>query len=168
MIYPIAEQLRLLFESFIDPETGEVNEGLPEEFMREKVAELQMEFDEKIQNLRNAYINLTAEAAALKEEKQRLAVRQQRAERSAERVKDYIAFLLQGEKFRSGTTRISYRKSDEVVVDEGFVEWAKMYMPGLLNFKEPEPRKADIKTAIKNGNVIEHAHIEEKQNIQVK
>ena len=170
MIYPIAEQLEQLMESFVDPETGELIAS--EEEMQTAIEQLQLDFDAKIVDLRNEYINRISEAEAIKAERAKLMIRQKRAEESAERLKRWLAWLLKGEKFKEGACTISYRASEEVVFDDDnsdqFIEWAADHAPELLTYKKPEPKKADIKRAIKAGKVIKFAHIQSKQNVQIK
>ena len=170
IIYPIAEQLERLMDSFIDFETGELT--VSEEEMQQQIEQLQMDFDTKIVDLRNEYINRIGEAKAIKEERARLEIRQKRAEDSAERLKRWIAYLLKGEKFQKEVCKISYRASEEVVFDndnpDQFVEWAEKSAPDLLSYKKPEPRKSEIKKAIKAGQAVEFAHIQSKQNVQIK
>lgn len=183
MIYPINESLERLMESFTDPETGELKEEwidpetgevypLTEDLMNTLVEMFQMEFDEKIVELRNQYINLTAEAEAIKAEKMKLADRQKKAEDRAERTKRWLAYLLKGEKFQKDAVRISYRRSEEVKFDnddpEKFVLWADKNFPSLLKYADPVPKKDDIKKAIKAGMEVDFAHIEPKNNILVK
>ena len=174
-IYPINEQIEKLMESAVDEDTGELLMG--EEELQQAIEQLQMDFDEKIVELRNEYINLTAEAEAIKTEKLKLAARQSRAEKQAERLKRWLSYLLKGEKFQKDAVKISYRKSDEVVFDkdedgnektDAFVEWADKNFPSLLNYKKPEPIKAEIKKAIKAGMEVDFAHLVDKQNIQIK
>ena len=112
MIYPIAEQLEQLMESFVDPETGELIAS--EEEMQTAIEQLQLDFDAKIVDLRNEYINRISEAEAIKAERAKLMIRQKRAEESAERLKRWLAWLLKGEKFKEGACTISYRASEEV------------------------------------------------------
>lgn len=166
MIYPIAEMMEQFFATIIDEETGEVT--MTEEEMQTALDGLQMEFDDKIEQLRNEVINSTAVAEALKLEKQKLDKRKKAAENSADRAKRFLAYLLQGEKYKKGAVSISYRKSDKLVIEdeEKLREWAKHNGPGLL--KEPELREGDIKTALKNGQDIPFARVEQKNNIQVK
>lgn len=166
MIYPIAEMMEQFFATIIDEETGEVT--MTEEEMQTALDGLQMEFDDKIEQLRNEVINSTAVAEALKLEKQKLDKRKKAAENSADRAKRFLAYLLQGEKYKKGAVSISYRKSDKLVIEdeEKLREWAKHNRPGLL--KEPELREGDIKTALKNGQDIPLARVEQKNNIQVK
>ena len=165
MIYPINEMIENLLASAVDEDTGELL--LTDEELEAKLGEIRMEFDDKIEVLRNEYIHRTAEAEALKEERKRLGDRQKRAEASADRVKRFLAYLLKGEKFERGAVKISYRKSEELVVDDGFIEWADENRRELLKIT-PEVRKADVKRAIKSGEVFEFAHIEQKNNIQVR
>lgn len=166
MIYPINEAMERFFESIVDEETGEVT--MSEEEMQTALDELQMEFDDKIEQLRNEVINLNAEAEALKLEKAKLDKRKKSAENGAERAKRFLAYLLQGEKYKKGAVSISYRKSERLVIEdeEELRKWAKLNGPGLL--KEPELREGDIKTAIKNGAAIPFAHVEPRNNVQVK
>ena len=168
-IYPIAEQIEQLMESFIDPETGEIT--VTEEEMQTAIEQVQMEFDDKIVELRNAYINLSAEAEAIKAEKMKLAIRQKKAEESAERIKRWLGYLLKGEKFQKDACKISYRKSEEVVYQDDkeseFIQWAKTNFPSLLKYKEPEASKIEIKKAIKAGMTLPIASIKSKNNVQV-
>ena len=165
MIYPIAEMMERFFASLVNEETGEVT--MSEEEMQTALDALQMEFDDKIVELRNEVINLTAEAEALKAEKAKLDARKKVAENGAERAKRFLAYLLKGEKFEKGVCKISYRKSEEVVYDDDFIEWAYENNPGLLKIV-PEVRKQDVKNALKSGQAIEHCYIKQNSNIQVK
>lgn len=165
MIYPIEETIENLLASFVDAETGEVL--LTEDEMNQKIADAKLAFNEKILNLRNEVINKAAEAEALKAEKMKLDKRQKQAENAANRAKRFLAFLTKGEKYTDGIVKISYRKSDGLVIEDrdSLMAWASDNHRFL---KEPELREGDIKTAIKNGEDIPFAHIEERKNIQVK
>ena len=170
MVYPINEAIERLMESFIDEETGEIT--ATEDEMNEAIEKLQMAFDDKIVELRNQYINLTAEAVAIKAEKMKLEKRQKQAEKSADRMKRWIAYLLKGEKFQKDAVRISYRSSKEVKYEdddpEKFILWADKNFPELLNYTQPEPRKLAIKKAIDAGLQVDYVFIENKKNIIVK
>ena len=78
----------------IDEETGEVIDI-------EKLDDLQMQREEKIENICLWIKNLKAEAEALKEEKDNFAKRQKAAENKAESLKQYIESYLNGEKYKS-------------------------------------------------------------------
>lgn len=170
MIYPLDQQIENLFYTFVDEETGELK--CSEEEMQEAVAQLEMDFDKKIVALRNSFLEtelnakrVAAEAKTLRDEAANVQKRATALQNRADRIKRFVAYLLQGEKFDKDGAKITYRKSEECVIDDRFVEWAKAMAPDLL---KTEPKKADIKAALKNGTELEYAHIEERSNIQIK
>ena len=168
MIYPVDQQIAEFLAGITDPETGEISEFVTEEMISEKLEKIKMEFDDKIVELRNAYIDSNATAEALKAEKIKLEKRQKVEESNAKRIKNFIGYLLHGEKFAKGTCKISYRKTEEVALDDQFVEWAKEHADEYLRYKDPEPKKDDIKSAIKNGMQFEHAEIKQKVSVLIK
>lgn len=165
MIYPIDETIEKILASFIDEDTGEVL--FSEEEMESRLELAKLEFSQMILNLRNEVINRTAEAEAIKDEKMKLEKRQKRATEAAERAKRFLAYLTKGEKYSDGVVKIGYRKSDYIAIDdrEKLMAWAIDHNRFL---KDPELREGDIKQAIKNGEDIPYAHLEERANIQVK
>ncbi|RGS72034.1 siphovirus Gp157 family protein [Mitsuokella sp. AF21-1AC] len=143
-------------ESCVDMETGETIDT-------ERLASLQMEKSKKIENIGCWIKNLTAEAAALKNEKDALAQREKVAKNKADGLKQYLAGYLAGQKFKTAKVAISYRKSEAVeIADEAAVP---------DEYRIPQPDKIDktgIKKALKDGAVIVGAQIVERQNIQIK
>ena len=87
--------------------------------------------------------NLVAEAKAIREEEKALAERRKVLENRAERARNYLEFVLKGDKFQSAKVAVSYRTSTKVDVDDGFIAWAKKKAKNLLRVKEPEVDKAD-------------------------
>lgn len=173
MIYPLNDQIEQLLDSFVDEETGELK--VSEKEMNEAISKIQMEFDETIKALRNSCLSdlldakcIAAEASALYQEYKATKKRADARENRGERTKRFLAFLLKGEKFDKDGVRISYRKSDALVIEDknNLIEWALVNAPGFL--KDPELREADIKSALKNDADIPFAHIETRNNIQVK
>ena len=128
----------------VDLETGEIIDT-------EQLDKLQMERDAKLENVACWIKDLKAEAEALKNEKQALAERQRVAENKAESLKKWLAYALQGEKFKTPKCAISFRKSEAVeVTDEGLNNLMKEH-DELLIYKAPEPNKTKIKQALKDG-----------------
>ena len=128
----------------VDLETGEIIDT-------EQLDKLQMERDTKLENVACWIKDLKAEAEALKAEKQALAERQKVAENKMESLKKWLAYALQGEKFKTPKCAISFRKSEAVeVTDEGLNNLMKEH-DELLTYKAPEPNKTAIKQAIKDG-----------------
>jgi len=143
-------------EACVDQETGEVID-------EQALTELLMAKEEKIENVACWIKNLTAEAEAIKAEKEKLAERQKQAETKAESLKKWLASALKGEKFSTARCVVSYKKSVSVQVDESILD--KKYMKEKVSYA---PDKVALKKALQAGENIEGAYLEEKQNIQIK
>ena len=166
MIYPINQMIDELLASAVDEATGEVK--LTDEELEAKIAELQMDFDEKVDSLCSVAKNAKAEAADIKDEKLRLGKRQKSAENEGERAKRFLAYLLQGEKFKNARHNLYYLSSQELVIDDEaeLLKWCKANAPGFLN--EPTLRIDDIKKALKNGADIPFAHIQQNRSVVIR
>ena len=151
-LYEIDKSIEQLVNA-VDPETGELlvdNDALDA---------LMMERDGKIENIACFIKNLTADAKALKDEEAALAERRKAAEKKAERLKDYLTYVLGGEKFQSQT----------VEIDEGFTAWAeKTGNDNLLRYKAPEANKVAIKALLAQGADIPCARLTQNTSITIK
>lgn len=129
----------------IDFETGEIIDV-------DKLNELQIEREAKIENVALWIKDLKAEAEAIKAEKLALAERQKVAENKAESLKKWLAFALNGKKFSTARCSVSFRATESVeVTDEGLENLMRGGKDELLTYKDPEPNKTAIKQAIKDG-----------------
>lgn len=140
----------------VDVETGEIVDV-------DKLQELQLQFDQKVEGIGCWIKNLLSEAKALKEEKDNLAARQKACENKAESLKEYLQTALGGQKFKTAKVSISYRKSESVDVSD-----ISLLSDEYLKFKEPEADKTKLKKALKAGEDIKGAVLVEKNNIQIK
>lgn len=140
----------------IDTETGEVVDA-------DKLTALQMERDEKVEAVALWVKDLTAEATALKAEKQAFAERQAAAEKKAESLKRWLADALAGEKFKTTKVAVSFRKTQSVEVPD---IWK--LDDHYLKYSEPTADKAAIKAAIKAGETVEGAELVEGISMTVK
>lgn len=144
----------------VDEETGEII-AEPDFELIEK---LQMERDQKIENVCLFYKNAEAEAKAIAEEIRILQARKKVLDNKADRAKSYVEFALQGEKFSRPTCQVTYRSGKQVAVDDLY-----SIPDEYLRYKEPEPDKVAIKKAIdKEGLVIPGAHLEETTSMSIK
>jgi len=145
----------------VDEETGEI----PDDAMQ-ALNDLQMARDEKLDNIGCFIKNLEAEAKALKEEEQALYSRRKVKENEIERLKAYVVSNLNGQKFESARVCFSFRKSKAVVIDEAYIE----NIPSeYLIAQEPKIDRKALKADIESGKNLDGiAHIEEKQNLQIK
>lgn len=161
-IYQIDKEIEELIAASIDEETGELI------LDTDRLGTLQMERDSKVENLACLYKNLVAEAKAIKAEEETLAKRRKSTESEADRVKDYLEFVLNGENFKSAKAAVSHRRSESVSVDDAFVEWAMNNNAGLLRMKQPEADKTAIKALLKRGEAVPHAELVENISVQIK
>ena len=140
----------------VDMETGEIIDTA-------KLDKLQMERDEKIENIGCWIKNLTADAEALKEQKLTFAERQKAAENKVESLKRYLSNYLAGQKFSTPKVVISFRKTSGVSVTD-ITAIPKKY----LKVVEPTADKTAIKDAIKAGISVAGAEIVEGRSISIK
>lgn len=148
----------------IDTETGEIIDA-------EKLNELMIEREVKIENVALWVKNLLSDADAFKAEKDAFAEREKAARNKAENLKQWLSMALEGQKFSTSKVQISFRKSEAVEIDdeEKFVNWAQKHgRDDLLNYKEPTVNKSAIKQALKLNAELQGVHIEQKNNIQIK
>lgn len=146
----------------VDEETGEIIDV-------EKLAELELERDTKIENIGLWYKNLISDVVALKSEIEVLIERKKKAESKSEQLKILLDNILDGRKFETSKVSMCYRKSKAVDIDDGFVNWAiENNRNDLLRYKEPEPNKMVIKEAILSNGDIAFAKITEKNNLMVR
>ncbi len=140
----------------IDAETGEIVDV-------EQLEALQLEREEKIENVALWYKNLVADAKAYGAEKAAFAEREKAAKTKAESLKRWLDEALAGNPYKSARVAVSYRKSERVIVDD-----IHSLHTRFLKFSEPEPDKTAIKAAIKEGEEIIGAHIETCSNMTIK
>lgn len=152
-LYEIEQQIL----DCIDDETGEIMDF-------ERLNALHMERIKKLENVALAYKNYLAEAAALKAEKEAFQEREERAKKKAEYLKGYLAYVLDGAKFKTTLVEVSFRKSEAVVVDCDAGTLPKEFQ----TVKPPEPNKTAIKAALKAGQEVTGCRIETRINATIK
>lgn len=156
-LFDIDSRLESAFEKAVDPETGEILD----ETMLMEFEQLQMERDDKIENIACWIKNLKADAAALKAEKEAFAKRQKAAERKAESLAKYLNAYLAGARYKGKRASITYRKVAQVeIADEAAI-------PEEFKRVKIEPNKVDIKLAIRQGKEVPGASLVEKNNMVI-
>nr|DAQ58337.1 MAG TPA: resistance protein [Caudoviricetes sp.] len=148
--------------SEVDPETGELITDY------EALDALLMERETKIENIVLFIKNLSSDVRELKAEEAALAERRKKAEKKAERLREYVSHALGGERFQTPRCCVSFRKSTALELGEGFTEWAKEHADTLLRYKEPDPDKAAIKAALAEGALIPDAKLVQNTTMTIK
>lgn len=151
-LYEIDTQITECF----DADTGELLDA-------EKLENLMIEKENKLENVALWIKNLKADAAMYKAEKTAFSERQAAAERKAESLTMWLKNALDGQKFKTEKTEVSFRKTSKVEVldiwelNEDFVKYS-----------DPTPDKAAIKRAIKAGEDVKGAKLIDDISISIK
>ncbi len=168
-LYELKDQYLKLYEEFtnsIDSETGEVDIDIAQ-----RLGEIQASFEEKALKTAYLYRALDDDTDRLTALIDRLTAEKKRLEKRKAAVKDYLttACLSSGvTKIQGDYANISFRKSSSVVVDnESFLN-EDMFNVKIERKPDLKAIKAAIEKAQADGKVFVGAHIEEKQNIQIK
>ncbi len=141
--------------NLVDDETGEVTNV-------EMFEQLQMEEDEKIENIALWIKSLDAEAKAIRDEEKSLAERRAVKEKKAQSLKDFLAKYLDGRKVETPRMKIGWRKSEKVVIEN------EEMIPEMYTKLVKSIDRTELKKALKEGIEIEGARIEHNNNIQIK
>jgi chromosome segregation ATPase len=132
--------------------------------IEQKLAEVEDELDTKALKIAAMVKNYRAEAEALKAEKLRLAKRQQSAEKTVEWLSRYLEqFLEPGTKLKDARSSIGWRRSEGVRLTVAPEELPEEYVR-----VKTEANLSAIKDALKAGDAVDGAILEERQNIQIR
>lgn len=162
-LYDIDQELRQLLEAVqIDEETGEILDG----FDPEKVEELNILRDKKLEGVALFIKELSYEEEALKAEAKKLTERAKANHNKAQSLVNYLSMSLLNNnqtKYETNKVALSFRKSEVVEADETLVP--KKYFKKKI---ELALDKAGIKKLLKAGEKIRGCLLIEKQNLQIK
>ena len=154
----IEETLALITTS-LNPETGEVDEAYVHQ-----LEDLQMAREDKLEAIGCVIKNKKAQAKAIKEEADVLAKRKKSLDGEVDSLEKYVSMMLNGQPFESAKVKFSFRESEQVIIDDD-KKLARSWFRKIVKF---EPNKDAIKEAIKAVKKVRFAHIEKKQNLQIK
>ncbi len=164
-LYLLAQEYKDLENALLasaDEETGELDIDISK-----AVEKAQGTFEEKAVAVATVYRNLGTYSGNIDAEIKRLQALKKRVDREQDRVKEYLtqACEMTGmESIRGVYANISFRKSEQTVIDDESV-LPKEYVIEKITYS---PDKTKIKNAIKAGQEVQGAHIEVKNNIQIK
>lgn len=140
----------------VDPETGEI--------VDDRIGDLMMEREQKLENIALWIKNLQADAQAFKAEKEAFDKRQKAAEKKIVSLMKYLTDNLQGEKFSTTKCAVSFKKSERVdVFNEALVP--KKYLAKKVTLT---PDKNAIKELLKAGKRVNGCRLIEHLNPQIK
>ena len=149
----------------VDLETGEILDT-------EKLDALQIEKETKLEGVALWVKDLKAEAAAVKEEADKLTARKKALDNKIEGLKAWLLRALDGEKLKTPRCNVYQTHSQKLAVaDEGkLIDFLQTLNEPekFLRFKDPELRRDDIKKALKEGTFIPGASLEETESVVIK
>lgn len=151
-------------QSLVDPETGELLDYAA-------FAQLQMDREQKIENMALWVKDLSAEAKAIKEEEDNLKERRRSMENKAERLKAYLVIALDGEKFQTPRCSVTFRRTASVQIDdqENLIRWLEQNgYDDCVKYREPEVSKTEVAKLLKAGTPVPFASIKDGQSVGVK
>lgn len=152
-LYEIDQQIM----SCVDMDTGEIID-------MDKLSELQIERETKLESVALWIKNLKAEEAALKAEKDAFAEREKQTKAKREKLSEWLTGALNGEKMSTSKVAISFRKSESVKI----TDIDSIPMNYIVETITESPDKVAIKAALKNGLDVPGCELELKNNISIK
>lgn len=146
----------------VDPETGEITDF--------SALESVMSQEKRVENIACYYKDCIADAEKIRTEEKALAERRRVLERRAERLGDYLTYMLQGQKFESARCQVTFRKNSSVNVtnNESVTQYLYSKHKELLTFHEPTFKKPDIAKLLKSGEAIPGAEMVTSYSMGVK
>lgn len=142
--------------ALIDNETGEIIDI-------DKFNSLCLSKEEKLDNYIKFYKNLSSDIEQLKIEENKLSERRRVKQNTVNWLLENIKNELNGKKLETPTYKVSWRKSNQLIVDD------MLKIPSRYVLAQaPKVDKTAIKQDIKNGFEVAGVHLEEYQNINIK
>lgn len=155
-LYSIRKELEE-FEFEVDEETGELLNA-------PKWDALNMDFEEKVENIACYIKNVASDIASFKAEEENIAKRRKTAEKRVEYLKKLLLDNMAGQKFSSAKCAVSFRRSEAVQVDD-----VDLIPEDMMRIKvSAEPNKTAIKAALKNGTEVGGCKLVENISVQIK
>ena len=149
----------------VDVETGEILDT-------EKLDALQMERETKLEGVALWVKDLKAEAAAVKEEADKLTARKKALDNKIEGLKNWLLYALDGAKLKTARCNVYQTHSQRLAVvdEEKLLQYLKLDddPDRYLRFREPELKKDEIKKALKDGEFFPGAALEETESVVIK
>ena len=150
----------------VDMETGEIIDF-------DKLNELQMEREAKLEGVTLCVKDLKAEADAVKAEADKLTARKKALDNKIESLKTWLLTALNGEKLktlRCNVYQTHYTKVN-VIDEQSAVNWIQTHCEEpeeFLRFTLPEIRKDAVKAELKAGKEIPGVTLEDTESIVIR
>ena len=155
-LYEINTEIALLMQQLeVDEETGEILTS--SEDILQQLNALDMERSRILEYLAKVVLDTRAEAAALKDEEERLAKRRRICEHREERLIEVLDRECKGQKTDLGIATLRYRVTSRVEVSDAAkaISWLRRHKyRDCIRVKEPEVDKTAVRRLLTGGNTI--------------
>lgn len=144
-------------------ETAETEEEI--QAIQDTLEMINVSIEEKLDNTAKFIVNINSDVDGVKAEIERLTAIKKKKENMVQRLKGNIEFALKAQcldKLTVGTFKCGYRKSESVEIDNLDV------IPADYTKVEIKADKTAIKKALKAGETVEGARLQENMNFYIK
>ena len=141
------------------------DETVSEEVVSEAIEKAGESIPESVDDFATFLRDLRGRAEIIKTEEKRLMTRRQALENLEKRLRDCAAFWMKKTdklKIKGALNTLSLRKSESVVVDD------LNALPSAYVKIEYNPQKAEIKKALKAGEKVAGAHLEQHESLNIR
>lgn len=149
-LYEVSQEVESVIFMSVDPETGEFNEDF-----EQALEKAELDKENKFLSCGAVFKNLEAEEKAYKDAIQDFQKKMKVIQNRKARLKDWVLYNYNGEKYSNGYVTIKPTKGREAVEITDLTEVPDQF----LKFQEPKPDKTAIKNAIKAGEEVTGAQI---------
>ena len=157
-LYECTEVIQAV-ENYADAQDGVITDEQMEMLVKAQTQSL-----DKLSRLANYVSFLESFQDTAKQEIDRIYQRKVAAANRVESIKRFLLpYIQENGPVTAGLHRISLRKSEGVVLDEGFAN--PLYCEVVTTLK---PDKKKIRESIKSGTEVQGAKLEERQNVQIR
>ena len=155
-LYEINTEIALLMQQLeVDEDTGEILTS--SEAILQQLNALDMERSRILEYLAKVVLDTRAEAAALKDEEERLAKRRRICERREERLIEVLDRECNGQKTDLGIATLRYRATSRVEVSDAVkaISWLRRHKyRDCIRVKAPEVDKTAVRRLLTGGSTI--------------
>jgi signal transduction histidine kinase len=141
-------------------------EEITEEEMEDMMEVISVEMEDKMESVVGYMLSLKDDMEQIKSNIQRLSEIKKTKERALERMKSYVKSnmeKLDKKKIETSIGNVSLRKTTKVIVDEEKIDFSFKTRKVVWSVN-----KTEIKKAIKSGEKVEGAYIEENKSLSIK
>ena len=141
-------------------------EEITEEEMKDMMDVISVEMEDKMESVIGYMLSLKDDMEQIKSNIQRLSEMKRSKDRALERMKKYVKSnmeKLDKKKIETSIGSVSLRKTTKVIVDEEKIDFSFKTRKVVWSVN-----KTEIKKAIKSGEKVEGAYIEENKSLSIK